>query len=182
MFVESAAIGAAAALFRGGQLRNLSKIELRGFWLFVVAVSMQGIVQLGWLRNSSAGAVYALSFVILMLGLFFDRQYKGLRIVALGVLSNGLAVWLNGGKMPVLRNLVGYTHMPSGYGQFQTHSLSSMNSMLWFLGDIVKIWTPLQGLIVISIGDILMALGIIRLAYYSMLGSAIRAERDERST
>lgn len=158
-------VALAIAVVRGGRLVNLGQIELRAWWLLFLALVLQLGTRLlpddegyDWLGVS----LVLLSFVLLMVLVLLNRSKPGMWIAGLGVLMNFLVIALNGG-MPVL---AGAAEVASGFtvgdpdlaGSFK-HVLLDDSSRLTFLADVIPL--RLAGIgEVISLGDILLALGL----------------------
>lgn len=155
----------AISIMRGGRLLNLSDIELRAWWLLFVALGLQ--VSTGFLPAASWSegvglAMVLVSFVLLMVLVVLNRAKPGMGIAGLGVLMNFVVIALNGG-MPVL---AGAAEVASGFtvadpdlsGTFK-HVLLDESSRLTFFADVIPL--RLVGIgEVISLGDILLALGL----------------------
>jgi len=158
-------VSLAVAMMRGGRLVNLGDIELRGWWLLMLAL----LLQLGtnWLPDETwsarAGlAMMLLSFGALMLMVTMNRSAPGMWIAGLGVLMNFLVIALNGG-MPVLAGAAevasGFTVSVPDLADSYKHVLLDEGSVLTFFADVIPL--RLAGIgEVISLGDIFLALGL----------------------
>ncbi|MGB8362545.1 MAG: DUF5317 domain-containing protein [Acidimicrobiia bacterium] len=158
-------VALAIAVLRGGRLVNLGEIELRSWWLLFLALALQVGTRLlpedqewEWLGVT----MVLVSFGLLMILVLLNRTKPGMWIAGLGVLMNFLVISLNGG-MPVL---AGAAEVASGFtltapdltGSFK-HILLDESSKLTFFSDVIPL--RLLGIgEVISIGDILLALGL----------------------
>ena len=151
------------SMLRGGRLVNLGDIELKGWWLLILAFGLQAAT--GWLREDSdtAGLVMILlSFALLMALVGLNRSKPGMWIAGIGVLMNFTVIAINGG-MPVL---AGAAEVASGFtvaspdltATFKHVPLDS-SSRLTFFADVVPLRIVGIGE-VISLGDIFLALGL----------------------
>lgn len=98
---------------------------------------------------------YLLEMTVLLLlaGLWFNRNIAGIHAIALGCTLNLLAVIFHHGRMPVLEQslrIAGLTDIPDD----ARHQLVT-ESLFWWLGD----WIPLYKM-VISIGDLCVGAGM----------------------
>lgn len=158
-------VSLAIAVLRGGRLVNLGDIELRGWWLLLVAL----LLQLGtnWLPDETwsptAGlAMMLMSFGLLMVMVLLNRSAPGMWITGIGVLMNFIVIALNGG-MPVL---AGAAEVASDFTVSEPDLSSSFkhvpldeSSVLTFFADVIPI--RLAGVAeVISLGDVFLALGL----------------------
>lgn len=155
----------AISMLRGGRLVNLGDIELKAWWLLILAFGLQAgtglLPSASW--SESAGLVMILgSFVLLMILVILNRSSPGMWLAGLGVLMNFTVIALNGG-MPVL---AGAAEVASGFvvtepdlsGTYK-HVLLEESSRLTFLADVIPL--RLIGIgEVISLGDIFLALGL----------------------
>jgi hypothetical protein len=155
----------AISVLRGGRLVNLADIELRAWWLLFVALGLQ--IGTRFLPNESWAeglglAMVLVSFALLMILVVLNRSKPGMGIAGLGVLMNFVVIAVNGG-MPVL---AGAAEVASGFtvsdpdltGSFK-HVLLDDSSRLTFFADVIPL--RLAGIgEVISLGDILLALGL----------------------
>ena len=155
----------AIAMLRGGRLVNLGDVELRSWWLLIVALALQfgtrfvtSDESLEWVGISMVLA----SFALLLILVITNRDKRGMWIAGIGVLANFLVIAINGG-MPVLAEAAevasGFTiSEPDLSGTFK-HTLMGEATRLPFLGDVI----PLRfvGISeVISLGDVFLALGL----------------------
>lgn len=155
----------AIAMLRGGRLVNLGDIQLKAWWLLVIAFGLQ--IGTRWLPEESwaepAGlAMVLVSFGLLMILVLLNRSQPGMWIAGIGVLMNFTVIAVNGG-MPVL---AGAAEVASGFtvsepdlsGSFK-HVLLDEGARLTFFADVIPLRVGALGE-VISLGDIFLALGL----------------------
>jgi len=153
------------AVLRGGRLTNLGDIELRAWWLLLVALGLQ--VGTTWLPATSWAeglglAMVLVSYGLLMVLVWLNRERTGMWLTGLGVLMNFTVIALNGG-MPVLAEAAevasGFTvSVPDLSGSFK-HIILDSSSRLTLLADVIPL--RLGGLgQVISLGDVFLAVGL----------------------
>ncbi|MFZ0626036.1 MAG: DUF5317 domain-containing protein [Acidimicrobiia bacterium] len=166
-------IALAMAILRGGRLVNLGDIELRSWWLLVLAIALQGGTLLlpdrDWTDGLGLGMVL-LSFVLLLGLVLLNRDRPGMWLVGIGVLMNLTVISLNGG-MPVLSEAAevasGFTmSTPDLTGSFK-HTILDESTRIPFLADVIPL--RLGGLgQVISLGDVFLAVGLGRFLEYDL--------------
>jgi len=155
----------AISVLRGGRLVNLGDIELKAWWLLFVALGLQigtaFLPEASWAEGVGL-AMVLFSFILLMVLVVMNRSAPGMGIAGLGVLMNFVVIAANGG-MPVL---AGAAEVASNFtvsdpdlsGSFK-HVLLDETSHLAFFADVIPL--RLVGIgEVISLGDILLALGL----------------------
>ncbi len=144
----------------GGQLRRLADVRLRYTW----AVSSALIVQIlviellpgpHWLLSGAHVATY----VVAAFYLWANRRVPGLLVLGLGGASNGVTIALNGGTLPARAGALELAGIEQTAGEFANSGVVH-DARLAFLGDVFAIpeaW-PLSN--VVSIGDLLIVLGV----------------------
>jgi hypothetical protein len=160
----AAVLGLAIGLLSGGSLKNMLQYPLKGLLLPILA----------WLLK--AGAAYLLQpqqgavlVCLVQYGLLFAFLAFNLRrpvwpiFVFLGTLSNFLVILLNGGRMPVSASLIG--QLPQRLEQLQlnqiyAYCLLDKQTVLPFLGDILRIGPEGTPFGFASVGDLLLCAGI----------------------
>lgn len=177
MFIEATVLGACAALARGGSLKRLSDLQFRGITILTIAMALQGVVRFGLVGDGFGKTLYSLSFILLWVGTLANLPYRGMPMISIGILLNGLVIMVNGGKMPVVLGRSAADNAPRYAAQLTTHLLASRGYHLQFLGDIIRIWTPLNGRIIISVGDIFLGVGLAVLTYNVVAGHATTQPR-----
>jgi hypothetical protein len=151
------------SVLRGGRLVNLGDIELRAWWLLMIALGLQlGTGLLPGADDAVGLAMVLISYVLLMLLVWLNRAKPGMWIAGIGVLMNFTVIAINGG-MPVLAGAAevasGFTvSQPDLSGSFK-HVLLDETSRLTFFADVIPLRLAGVGE-VISVGDIFLAVGL----------------------
>lgn len=156
-------VGLALALALGGKLQRLTTLRWRALWLFYVALAIRIVAFpfsfLPWHTPEGAAKVlYLVSFGVLVLAVALNARLPGVAVVAVGMLSNIVAVCANGGHMPALRSAL------EGAG---LHFTVSRNSAVlahphlpWLIDRwAVPAWVPWGT--VFSVGDVIVAVGAV---------------------
>src|SRR5262245_36424717 len=93
------------ALSRGGALVNLIELRLRWVPLVLAALALQLLIftpfRLEPLISGWTTQLYLLSMGMLIVWVALNWRIPGMAIMALGLLSNFVAIAANGGYMPV---------------------------------------------------------------------------------
>lgn len=158
------------AVLVGGDVRRLSQIRLEhpelliGAFALKVAVALLGTTH-SELAVNVARPLNILGAALLLVVVWLNRRIPGAWLFGLGLSLNLLAIASFGGRMPVL--------LPSGIDVFSgrlaalrngldpLHVLLPQPTGLWFIGDIFS--APGLGgrSSLVSMGDMLMAAGIV---------------------
>lgn len=155
-------IGILVGLVARGNLGNLSTFRFRWAGVAVAGLLIQVALftPTGDAIAGSAGpAVYVASTAAVFLAVLRNIRTPGMPIVALGSISNLAAIVANGGAMPADPAAL-VTAGLDGAGD-HTNSVVLANPALQPLTDIFALpaWFPLAN--VYSVGDVLIALGIV---------------------
>ncbi|MGC8634160.1 MAG: MFS transporter [Candidatus Limnocylindrales bacterium] len=154
----------------GGHPENLSRIRFRWGLLLFVAVLLRYGTEAA-IRYQLAPAaefrlpLYALAFALIAVTLWANRDQPGLLLAAAGVTSNGLAIVLDGGWMPVWRPAMDLVGMTPADLTIAFHRLLPEQLGLQFLlrggpfGDLIPVPLPVIPNVA-SIGDAFVAAGL----------------------
>ena len=182
-------IGIAIGRLRGGRIRGLSDLRLRHIWLPVVVFTVQSALlktplrELGWALLLTPVIVVA-TYVVLVGWLLLNRRSSGVPLVLAGAILNLTVIAANGGYMPVTPEALAR----SGHEdriliqKDRTYVAGSKDvvldmdeTVLWPLSDVLAIPQGFPLATNFSVGDILIALGVGRMAY-----AAVRRGAEEQ--
>ncbi len=174
-------VAVAASLVRGGRLHRLGEAPLRWSWLLFAGLVLQFAVDFGaargWLADAgTVGYALLLASQLLVLGwVVLNRQLPGMALVVIGLVSNAVVIGANG-AMPVDPEAIralgvsGPIEVPPG-----KHTLMTEATRLPWLADIWAV-APLRT--IISVGDVVLALGLVPLTHALMTADPA-AEPDD---
>lgn len=157
----------------GGRISNLKYCNFKLPSLVILAVILKIISISIYSSVAFLPVLRILSMVLVITFVFFNFSLKGVPLIGLGLLSNALVIFTNGGNMPANAN---YAHLIASGKELEilksgqavgSFILTSTQTKLSFLGDIFLMpsWIPMSRLF--SIGDILITIGaILFLTYY----------------
>lgn len=165
--------------FRKGSLRPLANLKLKCGWVFPLLLIVQFVFfffqnRYSWLGQASSYTFMAV-YVIGLFFLFINRKNPGFTIIFIGVLLNFIVMAINGGRMPVSAESASV--LDPGYidalktGLYGKHELLTSHTHLGFLGDIIALSKPYPRTQVISIGDVIMNIGIFLYIQHLMVGN-----------
>jgi len=167
------------ALVRGGKIGRLFKLQFERIELIFIALFLQYAVSLSAafglpLLTGYGNIVLAVSYLLLLLGIWFNRKLPAARMIAVGIFLNALVILANGGRMPVsavaLRQAGLDYYIPLlEKGNYLKHAMLDSGTRLPFLADIIPLKPSIYpGGKVISIGDIILNLGVFLLVQMTM--------------
>jgi MFS family permease len=168
----AALLGVAIAWALGADLLRASGVRLRATALVFLALAIQLVIFTG-LREAvpTEGQVplHIFSYALLVAFLAANGRRLGLVVAAAGLASNLLVILANGGRMPVSsaawRASGRSLHSIAASGIYNNNTLAGGHPRLAWLGDIFPL--PLGGLLgnAVSVGDLLIVLGLTIFVY-----------------
>lgn len=190
MFIEAIVLGFIVALCRRGKIRNIERIHIKGWYLFILAGLIQGSIS--WLKgeNLLLGPVFfdryfvyvhLITYILLIVGIIFNIKKRFMVFLLIGIVLNFIVIFSNGGKMPVsFKNVKGYEH----YGEEAPekpydikHSLVSEDTKFVYLADVIVLPRPYPLARIISIGDIFIMIGMFLFFQESMIVKGLNLNR-----
>ena len=172
VFVIPVCIGAAVGLVRGGRIDHVTRLRFRVPLLILVALVVQAS-----LGHAPAGARVPLVLVTYAVAggwtaMNWGGRDRSVRLALAFVVAGwalNLAVMAPNGAMPVSARALERLGVRAGYdvenGHLSKHRLSDAGTPLRWLGDTIAV-PPLRA--VISVGDIVLAIGIATMVVSAM--------------
>jgi hypothetical protein len=166
------------ALLRGGSLRNFAALQLRWLPLVIVGFVLQLLIFTPFARSPlvtfATLPIYVLSLSLLAIWVAANWRIPGMALIAIGLALNVAVIAANGGHMPVLpegARLAGqYEVLAADDPRTSKHMLmASKQVRLWLLSDIIVIPHGVPGASVMSVGDLVLTVGIAILCYTTTL-------------
>jgi hypothetical protein len=158
----------------GGRVSNLASVDVKWGWLAPLAFIMQAYLiffpaeRAGGLL-SARSMLLTVSYVLLFVVVWQNRHLSGVKLIALGLMLNFLVMVVNGGFMPIAPETlvqIGYdgnaSQLETGYIVGRTKNIVAEpgEARLWFLSDIMVIPKPFPIPTALSVGDVLIVLGL----------------------
>lgn len=157
------ALAIASVPLLGGSLARLADLEFRHGWIALLALGLQvlviEVVPEGDDATLRAAHLVSYGMLFVWAGLNVDR-IPYLWLIAVGGISNAIAIFANDGVMPALPGALAYSGIESTPGEF-SNSTAVDDPKLQFLGDVLATppgLGPLSG--VFSVGDVLLLAGV----------------------
>lgn len=172
-------LAVALSYARGGRLSRLAEAPLRLAWLLLAGLGLQAAVDVAAARGllgdaSTHGWLLLLASQVLVLGwVVANRHLPGTVLIALGLLLNAVVIGANG-AMPVSPEALAALGADPGVTPTGKHTLLSEGTRLPWLADILAL-PPLRT--IISVGDIVLAAGLIPLVHALMTHRPVEERR-----
>ena len=112
------------------------------------------------------GLLYILSLSLLVVFAWFNQGIPGVLLILTGLLMNTLVIASNGGQMPVnpaqlaAKNGLQPLLEAEKAGRWSTFTVAKADTRLPFLGDCLSFPRPFMDPVILSIGDVEIAVGI----------------------
>jgi hypothetical protein len=172
MIIESVVLSILIGWIRKGKLRHLGTIEIKGIYLFFIggllqimlfAIAKEQGSGIERLLNEQFYVLHLLTYVIIMVPIILNLNWRGLNLMGLGSLLNFIPIAANQGKMPVA--------LPAPYApNFDLgHVLLEPGTRFKMLSDVIFIGPPYPMPKIMSIGDFLIMAGVFWLIQTAMM-------------
>jgi Family of unknown function (DUF5317) len=160
---QTAQLPTSIHLYQDKEVLYDAELRLRWLWTAPAALILQTVIVTVAPGGSESlhAAAHIVSYALVGAFLWANRHVAGAKVIALGALSNTLAIVANGGVMPASRTAQHLAGLTEG-GGFQNSAAVSHPILLW-LGDIIPVPGPLPN--VMSVGDCIIFAGLLVLLH-----------------
>ncbi|WP_442596264.1 DUF5317 domain-containing protein [Neobacillus sp. D3-1R] len=162
MFIDSLLVGLVVGKIRGGNFKSFLDMRVKNAYLIIFAFLTQFLVI--YFYSKALLFAVTLSYLILFIFSIFNRHLTGLIYIAIGMALNLIVMVANGGRMPVdphAAGLLAPEDLPALLaGEYGKHIAISDHTLFNFLGDIFYLQAPYPHPIIISLGDIVISIGV----------------------
>jgi hypothetical protein len=171
MFIYAIILAIVIGYLLKGRLKNFESVKIN--WISLIFISFfiefaivmliqQGIINRGLITYSLNLVMYAILFTFI----YKNRNNLYILIMGVGFLLNAIPIFLNGGAMPVSSEAAQIAKLTMNIEKEGLYTLINNQTRFWYLGDIIP-FIALRNYVV-SIGDIVSALGIMFFIITSM--------------
>jgi MFS family permease len=166
--------GLAIAWALGARLSELTRLRFRGDALVFLALGLQLAVFTPLNTHIPAGldtTLHLLSYLLLIGFVVLNIRLPGFWVVGFGLVANTLVIAINGGRMPISLHTWRATGAAASLitttGSSDNNILAGPGTHLGWLGDVFPLPQAMPLATAISIGDILMLIGMVAFVYRS---------------
>lgn len=169
MFLEAVLLGLLAGRLRGGRSLNIGTLEFKGWVLIVIGFLLQMLPMLlgrmSWMAHNGHIVAFATMLLVFFI-VVLNSDKRGFWLVTLGAVLNIVAMATHGLRMPV------YLKALAGAGRVEMMESLANDAVLnhigleqlarWsdYLGKNIAIPAPYPLAYALSVGDVLMSIGI----------------------
>ncbi|MEX0914076.1 MAG: DUF5317 family protein, partial [Demequina sp.] len=126
--------------------------------LIWVALAVQVVIMQWDVAGAAAPVLHVLTYAAVLAFLWFNRNLPGALVVAIGTLSNGVTITLNGGDLPASSAAAEAAGHSQGDG-FDNSAVVADPILPW-LGDVFAWPAPLPLANTFSVGDVVLVIGV----------------------
>jgi MFS transporter, DHA3 family, macrolide efflux protein len=182
-------LGLVLGLAAGGSIWNLGTVRLERvgllFGAVIVRFATEAAITAGVdLADTYRLPLFALAYAMLIAGLWWNRAHPGLSLALVGIVSNAIAIVVNGGFMPIWQPSLAAAGLSFEELGTVFHRLLDANLDAKFLlqagplGDVIPIpFPPVQN--VASIGDVFLSIGLAFFLFATVLRSSEELDEEE---
>jgi len=170
IFLLSAILGVGSGYALGGRIGRLASLPFRGLFLLPVALLIQLLIFPLFTSEPiipfATEALHILSYVLVFLFLALNLRIRPLILIGAGAAGNLAAILANGGRMPASATALeraGWIETAERLSSTGDHGnvlLMSDSTHLNVLGDWLYLPSWFPGATALSIGDVLIMVGI----------------------
>lgn len=163
---------------RSGRFKNLVQIEIKLFPLLILALIIRAFIRTTYFTSSPTapawgGHLFNLANLSIIVFLFFNLHLKGIKFILAGSILNSMVIFLNGGQMPISLKKAEMLGLASEIQKMLTKPWYpsvpvSPKTTLPILGDVIPFKPPVLFNNLISLGDLLILVGIFWLVQAEM--------------
>ena len=166
MFAEVLIVSLVVGFILKGKLSNLKNVDISHIELVFIAYALETALVL-LIRNDILHnqiikyALHLLMYIILLVFVYLNKKFYEVLIIGSGFLLNMIAIFFNGGVMPVSEAVavkMGLGDIIKNISSYGLYKLVDGNTVFAFLCDVIP--RPYPRPLVISIGDIVIAVGL----------------------
>lgn len=159
---------------RKGSLKNLEKVEIRAWYLLLIAACIQislsifkvkGVSIKGLSQEGIFFYLHMISYLLMIVCVLLNLNKNSMKAFLIGIVLNFIVIFANGGKMPVSMNGVRGindsigTELPISEFDIK-HQGVTADTRFVYLSDIILIEGPYPLAKILSIGDIFLMIGL----------------------
>lgn len=197
MFLEAILLGIAIGILRKGRLGNLGDMQFKGLWIVIIAfltqISPIFLARAGVMTEDQLIYLPFAAMCMMVVVLFLNLDKSGIWVIIPGALLNLAAVGMSGFKMPIDFNGLEYAGLTGVVETIQDGSLmnyvnmESVNEVARYMGKFIPLPDMYPFAKVLSVGDILIMIGVVILiqgemkkVYYRGTGSMVKYSYNSR--
>ena len=171
MFIEPTLISLIIAKLRGGRFKNLENVNIKAWYLFIIAALLQGIlsiikyIDLAGLNQMILRykiVIIGITYLLMIITALLNIKKNYMKIFLIGIILNLIVIMGNGGYMPVslegIKGIAQESVLPEREFDVK-HVAVTKDTKFVYLADIILLPRPYPLPKILSLGDIFLMLG-----------------------
>jgi len=196
VFVEAILLGIVIGLLRKGRLGSLGDMQFKGLWIviiaFIIQISPIFLARAGIFHDQMMYLPFA-GMCVMLVVLFLNLDKSGIWVIIPGSILNLIAVGMNNFKMPIdfkgleYAGLNGVAETISDGSLMNYVSMESVSDISRYLGKFIPLPELYPFAKVLSVGDVLIMVGVVILiqgemkkVFYRGSGSMVKYSYNSR--
>lgn len=185
MIIEAIILGIIIGLIRGGTFSRLGYINFRGSVFFLISLICYLMIVVMHIGNFEYNTNYysiilLITYIFILIGLLVNIKMKHIIIIVIGCIMNLIVFITNNLSFPINSEKVNLL-FKSEYHQLLINNnirfyIPVEGSKLKYLANIIAINRPYLSPLILSVGDLIIALGIIILIQSTMTDKYIKSK------
>jgi len=178
MFIQAIIFSIIIGYILKGTLKNFEFVDVKGLYAVTLSFILQFIVIMlirkEFLHNGILTYIlHLIMYTLLFYFVYLNRKYLFIVLMGMGFLLNALPIFFNGGSMPVSLESCKYVGLVVDVTKLGMYNVFNNKTNLWFLADIIpKNFITKE---VISIGDLVIAIGLMLFIITIMLNKKVKS-------
>lgn len=171
MFIEPTFLSLFIAKLKGGKIRDLEKVHIKGWYLFILSALLQAVISLVKKYNipklnDFIGNYFiyliGISYLLMMITVLLNIKKSYMKIFLIGIILNFIVIIGNNGQMPVSLNGLNGIKTESVLPEKEfdiKHRAVTKDTKFVYLADIILLPKPYPLPKILSIGDVFLIVG-----------------------
>lgn len=172
MILEAILLGIIIGYIRKGKISRLKYINFSAYFLIIIPIIIRivlVIINLGLVEYSTDTDFFTIllttSYILLVIGLIFNINLKYFFLILIGLILNTVCFLINNFRFPIKGSIVKVAYGNEIYDLLISNNIKYFvpfeNAKLDYLGNFIFIHRPYFKPLILSIGDIIVAVGIV---------------------
>lgn len=171
MFIEPTILSIFISKIRGGKIREIENVNIKGWYFFIISGILQLVLSLIKKTNSLLGDkiitdyfiyLIIISYILIIVPVISNINKNYMKIFLIGIILNFIVIAGNGGSMPVSLEGIKGIHRESILEDREfdiKHTAVTSGTRFVYLADIILIPRPYPLPKILSVGDTFLIIG-----------------------
>ncbi|KPU45784.1 hypothetical protein OXPF_10190 [Oxobacter pfennigii] len=163
MFIEALLLSIIIGYILKGSIKRVNVENIKGSYIAFLSFGIEIMIFIPVRKGIiSPGIItlllYIVEYMLIFMFIYMNRKNKWILIMGIGFMLNAVAIFANGGLMPVSQAAIDAAGIKGSVSSEGLYTLVNKSTRLWFLGDVIPF--RIFRSYVVSIGDLVSAIGL----------------------